>query len=345
MRHDSALRRALAWLPLLFALLLFAACSAHPAWADFLTGRAYAALWRELGRACARLPVSAGLALAAAFLLFLAVSLLRRRFFRALTALSLAAAWFVGGWGVSCLRTPLRDALSRWDFRGDTQPGDTAESLYALCLSLAATAEENACEAPAELLSAVPAALDALAPRLAEAGVLLPRGEWAAPRASGVGGLLRRLLVEGMFVPFTGEALVNEAMPACCLPFVACHEAAHARGFAREEDANLLASLACAASEEPFFRFSGALCSLSFALEALREADPARYAQACAALPDTVRASLAERAAFWESYRDAPAAVAALRVNESYLSSVGAQHEGLAAYGGFVDALLALSPR
>ena len=81
---------------------------------------------------------------------------------------------------------------------------------------------------------------------------------------------LSRLFTEGVFIPFTGEALVNEAMPAVCLPYVACHEAAHARGIASEADANLLAYFACAESDDPFFRFSGTICALSFALDALQ---------------------------------------------------------------------------
>ena len=52
--------------------------------------------------------------------------------------------------------------------------------------------------------------------------------------------------------------------------------------------------------------------------------------------------ALCARSAFWEPYRETPAAAAAMSVNESYLSSVGGQPEGAASYGAFVETLLHL---
>ena len=322
-------RRFLFLLPLPAALAFLACCRARPALAAFWTARVFVPCARALGRVSARLPVPAVFPLAVGLAAFLLVSLCGRKFFRAFASLALTMAVFLSGWGVCCARPGLDTAS------GASSAGD----LTALCLSLSAQADANVSSAPEThaIFSAVPAALDAIAPRFS-----LPAGGFAAPRASRMPQALSRLFTEGVFIPFTGEALVNEAMPAVCLPYVACHEAAHARGITREADANLLAYFACAESDDPFFRFSGAICALSFALDALRTADPAAFPSVRAALSEPVSAALTARSAFWEPYRETPAAAAAMSVNETYLSSVGGQPAGSASYGAFIETLLHL---
>lgn len=309
------------------ALAFHACCRAHPSLAALWTARAFVPCARALGRAAALLPVPAAFALAAGLTVFVAVGVFKKKFFRAFASLALAAALLLDGWGVCCAQPGLELPAS---------PA-AAGSLEALCLSLATQADANASPAPGAdaIFSAVPAALDAIAPRFS-----LASGGFAAPRASRMPRVLSRLFTEGVFIPLTGEALVNEAMPAVCLPYVACHEAAHARGIAREADANLLAYFACAESGDPFFRFSGAVCALSFALDALRRTDPAAYASVQAALSEPVAAALTARSAFWEPYLETPAAAAAMSVNERYLTSVGSQPAGTASYGAFIETLL-----
>ena len=80
--------------------------------------------------------------------------------------------------------------------------------------------------------------------------------------------------------------------------------------------------------------------ALSFALDDLRAADAAAYARVCGALSGRTRDALCARSAFWEPYRGARAAAAAVSVNEGYLFSIGAQESGTAAYGEFVERML-----
>lgn len=324
-RRSSPARRAAAVCPLPAALLLCAACRAHPDWAAALT-RMYVSCWRLLGRLSAELPVPLCWVLGGAFAAFLAASVCAGRFFRAGAALLTALAVFIGGWGVSCRSAPLAAQIS-----------GRRVTLEQLCVTLAQDAEANASAAPdaAAIFAAVPGVMDAAAQWLG-----VPAGGFAAPRASKASGALSRLLTEGVFIPFTGEALVNEALPACCLPYVACHEAAHARGVTREDDANLMAYLACSASEEAYFRFSGAVCALSFALEDLHRTDAAAYERVCDALSEETRAALCARSAFWEPYVRTRTAAAATGVNAGYLAAVGAQPDGTAAYGAFVERLM-----
>jgi hypothetical protein len=60
----------------------------------------------------------------------------------------------------------------------------------------------------------------------------------------------------GYYNPFTGEAQVNTTVPKFLQPYVACHEAAHQVGYAKEMEANFVGYLAAAASKDTVFHYS-----------------------------------------------------------------------------------------
>ncbi|MGC4057428.1 MAG: DUF3810 domain-containing protein [Chitinophagaceae bacterium] len=62
--------------------------------------------------------------------------------------------------------------------------------------------------------------------------------------------------VSGYYNPFTGEAQVNAHEPDFMLPFVVAHEMAHQTGIAAEDDANLMAYIACVENGSDHARFS-----------------------------------------------------------------------------------------
>jgi len=80
----------------------------------------------------------------------------------------------------------------------------------------------------------------------------------------------------GMFVPLTGEALVDPGMPAPLLPFTAVHELMHLTGIADEGAANVAAWERCMAAGGPFAD-SARLWALRYAMGQLRNADPAAW--------------------------------------------------------------------
>ncbi|MBQ9911016.1 MAG: DUF3810 domain-containing protein [Lachnospiraceae bacterium] len=61
----------------------------------------------------------------------------------------------------------------------------------------------------------------------------------------------------GEFMPLSGESSVAFSCAGVSLPFTMCHEAAHRLGYASEESCNFAAFLACEASDDVRFRFSG----------------------------------------------------------------------------------------
>jgi hypothetical protein len=61
---------------------------------------------------------------------------------------------------------------------------------------------------------------------------------------------------EGYYNPFSGEGQVNTTIPRFLEPFVTAHEAAHQLGYAKENEANFVAFIACRSYPNPTFRYS-----------------------------------------------------------------------------------------
>ena len=101
--------------------------------------------------------------------------------------------------------------------------------------------------------------------------------------------LMRALRMAGFYSPLTGEALLSEAEPEWFLPFVACHELAHANGLANEGQANLRAYALCMAADSPAFRNSARLYAMRIAFSML---DSSAARSTLNRLPEAVRAFL-----------------------------------------------------
>jgi hypothetical protein len=155
------------------------------------------------------------------------------------------------------------------------------------------------------------------------------RGSW----------VLSYLGISGVFFPFTGEPNVNATIPDPELPFVMAHETAHERGFAREDEANYLASLACRRHPDADFRYSGSLLASVHAIAALYAVDPAVARDLARSRSGGVQRDLAALRAWSDRYRT-PIASVSEAVNDGYLRSQG-QREGVRSYGRMVDLLVA----
>jgi hypothetical protein len=151
--------------------------------------------------------------------------------------------------------------------------------------------------------------------------------------------LMSYLGIGGIYAPFTGEANVNATLPDWDRPFTVCHELAHQRGFAREDEANYLAYLACRSHPDRDFQYSGTFQAALYVLGALRAADRPAYDAARGRLAPPLQRDLAALAA-WRARYASPLSRVQDRVNDTYLRSQG-QREGLLSYGRMVDLLLA----
>ncbi|NLW16096.1 MAG: DUF3810 domain-containing protein [Firmicutes bacterium] len=143
----------------------------------------------------------------------------------------------------------------------------------------------------------------------------------------------------GMYFPFTGEANVNMAMPDVNIPVVACHELAHQRGFAREDEANYLAYLACINHPDVEFQYSGLFMALSQAMRALQRVDGEAFAALRAQYHPGLIRDLEANRDFWQAF-SGPIEQLSERMNDAYLKS-NRQADGVQSYGRMVDLLIA----
>ncbi|MDG1050431.1 MAG: DUF3810 family protein, partial [Planctomycetota bacterium] len=142
-----------------------------------------------------------------------------------------------------------------------------------------------------------------------------------------------------IFSPFTQEAHVAGHLPAPDLLFTACHELAHARGWAREDEANYLAWRVGSRATSSELRAAARLLTLGHVLAALGRADRGALVARLEGMDPQVEAAMVARARFWDRERSRTASRAASAVNDAYLRSQG--QEGVASYGRMVDLLVA----
>jgi hypothetical protein len=263
---------------------------------------------------------------------------------------TLAGAWTASGalylafvilWGLNYRRPPYA-ALAGLDAR----PATIAE-LTAVCEKLVAASNRARDGLPedgagvARLADGRSGALRRAPAGYAAAARSEPVLEGASAPAKPVRGstVLSYLGISGIFSPFTGEANVNMTLPDPDVPFSACHELAHAHGFAREDEANYVGYLACTRHPDGDFRYSGLLAASVYAMNALARTDREGHARLEARRAPGVRRDLAALIAWAERYRG-PAERVSKAVNNAYLRSQG-DKEGVRSYGRMVDLLIA----
>jgi hypothetical protein len=168
------------------------------------------------------------------------------------------------------------------------------------------------------------------------------------PQLSGTYGVPKRVLlsrimsytnISGIYVPFTGEANVNVDIPAPLLLSTACHEMAHQRGIAREDEANYIAYVTCIMHPDEDFQYSGTLLALIYSLNALRQADTDEYVRLRLELSDGIKRDFAAIERYNRRYEN-PVGDFAAKTNDIYLKANN-QTDGEKSYGRMVDLLIA----
>lgn len=266
----------------------------------------------------------------------------RRLLWRGVTRLVIVGASiyliFLACWGFNYRRLPFAATSGL-----DVGPVAIAE-LAALAESLVAESNawrvgrredpSGAFRADDAVLARAPQGNQALRARFAALAGPTPR-----PKPAWIAPILSRVGIAGIYIPFTAEPLVNAGLPEAELPFSASHEIAHAQGFAREDEANFVAYLACSEHPDADFRYSGALVASFYVVSALAESD-----RAAARRVDTRRSAAVGRdvAAIvaWQARFAGPLREVGERVNDAYLRSQGTR-DGVRSYGRMVDLLVA----
>lgn len=145
----------------------------------------------------------------------------------------------------------------------------------------------------------------------------------------------------GIYFPITVEANYNQNMPVSSQGFTACHELSHLSGFIREDEANYIAFVACRGSDSPYFRYSGYLDALTYALNAYRTAvSDEEYYKTVSTIDPVILSEYDYRNEYWAAYRKKVTYKVSSTVNDVYLKANN-QTDGTKSYGRVVDLMLA----
>lgn len=359
MRLPRIFRLRRFWFLLLLpaAFVLDTAAKASPAFAEWFATAVYPVFANAFAAVTGVLPFSLGEILLILLLIALPVYLIAgvvrlirnppdrpARLVRFLSVPLLAATFIaffcVTNYGVNHRRLTFA-AVS-----GLTVRDSSAEELYALCVTL--TEEANARRAAVSEdengVFALSASLADNAQKTKSAFNALNTDfptlyTTGTPKAVLCSEIMSYLDISGIFCPFTFEANVNVHMDDVGIPFTMCHELSHLSGYMREDEANFIAFLACANSDNADLRYSGAFLAMVNAMNALYSTDYALWEQADALKSDAIRRDIASNNAYWKRY-DTPVAEVSNQVNDAYLKANG-QENGVKSYGRMVDLLLA----
>jgi len=164
-------------------------------------------------------------------------------------------------------------------------------------------------------------------------------GSFSNPKPVLLSSFMSYLGISGIYSPFTGEANVNINLPPPLLPVTACHEMAHQRGVAREDEANFVAYLACTAHYDLNFKYSGTLFALIYAMDALHKDNPQKYKELRSMYSAEVRQDIKAIDDFWKSHKGWLSLFSS-RLNNFYLQ-LNNQAEGVQSYNKMVLLLIA----
>ncbi len=165
----------------------------------------------------------------------------------------------------------------------------------------------------------------------------------SAPAAAAKGVMASEAMswagISGIYMPYTAEPNVNVHQPALLMLCAAAHETAHYLGFAREDEANFIAYLACIYSDDPAIEYSGVMLALINCANKLYKSDPNKFAPLREMYSDAMIRDLSAYNAYWDSYEgDMEDTFNSL--NDNYLK-FNSQQNGIKSYGMMVDLLLA----
>jgi len=108
----------------------------------------------------------------------------------------------------------------------------------------------------------------------------------------------------GYYNPLTGEAQVNRKIKSYKFPVVACHEQAHQIGYAAENEANFIATLASLHNEDLYIQYTGYIFALRYCLNELARRDAELYETILPTVNFGILESYREMREFWLSYKN-----------------------------------------
>lgn len=287
--------------------------------------------------------VAAGLILWFFVSLFLAV--FRGRIIKWLTGVLLAAMiaafWFVSVWGLNYFAPKMNERLGLSDTQYDVrQLREVTEYFRDRANETAETVERD------ENGVMLAGDFDDLAVRAGDGYRTLAEnmecfdGSTARVKRLLTSKLLGKTGTSGIFLAFTGESGVCSTTFSASVPYTMCHEIGHRMAFAREDEANFAAFLACMENGRDDFVYSGYYSAYIYCINALNRADPNAAAEVSKGVGKLLHADLSAATAHYRAVEDETAVKIQTKVYENYLKTFEVK-SGVQSYGEVVD-LLAL---
>ncbi|TYB77044.1 DUF3810 domain-containing protein [Bizionia myxarmorum] len=134
----------------------------------------------------------------------------------------------------------------------------------------------------------------------------------------------------GYLNPLTNEAHIDELIPAYKFPTTVSHEIAHQLGYAAENEANFMGSLAAMSHEDKFFKYCGYTFALRHCLLEIFRRDPEQYNTLLPTINLGILKNYQEVQDFWNGYQNITEPV----FKETYNSFLKAnnQQDGMKSY-------------
>lgn len=151
--------------------------------------------------------------------------------------------------------------------------------------------------------------------------------------------VMSNIHITGIYPYIIPEAVVNAQTPIMSLPHTICHEMAHQRGFAREDEANYIAYLACIHSDNPLFVYSGYYTAFTYAMGQLYLYDQKSWQEISSATSSGIWLDNLEESNFWQQYQTVSSEFTG-SVNDTYLTVMDVD-DGVHSYGRMIDLILA----
>jgi hypothetical protein len=129
-------------------------------------------------------------------------------------------------------------------------------------------------------------------------------GSKAAPKRLLSGRIFALGGATGVFVPFTGECCVSDDVYCSVLPFAMCLQLGRRLGYARQEEAEFAAFLACVSQESPEYLYSGYFVAFSYCYNALYAIDEKAAVEVWKGVSRELRADCLARISFENGRRN-----------------------------------------
>ena len=145
--------------------------------------------------------------------------------------------------------------------------------------------------------------------------------------------------ITGIYPYLIPEPVINKKIPVFSLPSTMCHEMAHQRSIAREDEANFISYIACTTSEDPYFQYSGYYMAITNCLNSLYSVNYEMWTDAWKHLSEEIKNDIGTSYKFWQQYQTKVGDISE-KVNDTYLQANNIK-DGVASYGRLTDLLLA----